>query len=121
MTWPINYGAPYGGALPTVQVDSLSITRAFVGDTVVVFGSGFSPGTQVFLNPGNILIGTSLPTVTDEITVTIPFGIPNIRHVITVNNDTSSDTISIFVIRDVSFSSPTGQTIDVLSGELNST
>lgn len=119
MTWPVIPGAPHGGPLPSVVIDGLSSIKAYAGDQVVISGSGFTPGTQIYLNPGNILIGTSMPTITDEITVTIPYGLANQRYVMTVTNGAYSQTTNIYVVRDIEFSTNAGQVIDIIIGELS--
>lgn len=119
MTWAVIPGAPHGGPLPSVQIDSISPRQVVEGDTITILGSGFSPGTTIVLNPGNILAGTSMPTVTDEITFKVPTNITNMRYVVTLRNDVSSAQASFFLIRDIAFSSATGQSLDVLISEMN--
>jgi hypothetical protein len=119
MTWYVELGGPHGGPLPTPVVTSLSVDRLFPGDTVVISGSGFTPGTTVTLNPGNIIVGVSMPTVTDEITVTLPFNLPNIKHTLTVSNGNEATPVDLFIVRDVTFTNASAQEVDVLIGELN--
>lgn len=119
MTWFVELGGPHGGPLPTPQVTSLSSDRLFPGDTLVISGSGFTPGTTVTLNPGNILLGLSMPTVTDEITVALPTNLPNLKHTVTVSNGNVANIVDLFIVRDIIFTNPLGQPLDVILGELN--
>jgi hypothetical protein len=120
VTWAIIPGTQHGGLPPQISVDPLTIYRGYEGDSITITGSGFTPGTQVILNPGNILAGTSMPTVTDEITFTIPVGIPNVMYSVSVNNGGSTATsTNLFVVKDITFTTSTGQAIDVLIGVLN--
>ncbi len=119
MTWYVELGGPHGGPLPTPEITSLSEDRVFSGDTIVISGSGFTPGTTVTLNPGSLLVAISTPTVTDEITVVLPTNLPNIKHTITLSNGNKSIPVDLFILRDVTFTNTTSNPVDVLIGELN--
>jgi hypothetical protein len=119
MTWYVTLGGHYGGNPETSQVAGLSSTSVELGASFTIYGSGFTPGTTVILSPGDVVVGESRPTVTDEITVTMPTNLPNIKHLLTVFNGTTSNYIEIFVTRAVTFTNASGQEIDVVIGGLN--
>jgi len=119
MTWYITPGSFYGGEPPTAQITELSADTVELGESFTIYGSGFLPGTTVTIQPGGVVIGTSSPVNTTEITATLPINLPNIKHIITVSNGTSSSATEIFVTRAVTFTNTSGQSLDVLLGELN--
>ena len=119
MTWYVTLGGHYGGPPPAPQIDDLSSYKVVIGESFTIYGSGFTPGTTVTLFPGDIVVGISSPTITNEIVVTLPSNLPNIKHLLTVSTDTGFNTVELQVARDVTFINPTNQAIDVIVAGLN--
>ncbi len=101
MTWAQTLGGPHGGVLPTPQVNDLPNQLLYAGDPLVITGTGFTPGTQVIAEPGGKLLGTSNPTDTTTINLTVPYNLPNVKHTLCVTNGNTSNKIDLFVVRDV--------------------
>jgi hypothetical protein len=95
----------------------LSVDKALPGTAVTIFGSNFTPGTQVILQPGGTVIGTSLPTVVDEITFTVPSTLANIKYSLFVDNGEESIPVEFSILRNVSIS--TTAEADILLGGFN--
>ena len=68
---------------------------------MVIDGINFFPDSQIFLDPGAVLVDTVSPINPLQATITIPFGLPNIKHKLYVNNGQDSNRVDIFVVRDV--------------------
>ena len=113
MTWAVIPGSPYGGLPPAPQLDDLPTQLLYQGDPLTLTGTGFTPGTQVILDPGGQVIATSSPTDTTSITLTVPFGLPNVLHRLHVTNGGASNSIELFVLRDVTLSTAIGVTAEV--------
>jgi len=112
MTWAVIPGTPHGGIPPLPQIDSISVDSVFSGDTVVIDGVNFFPGTCVFLDPGMVLVSKASNINTTQITVTVPYGLPNIKHKLYVNNGQDSNKLDLFVKRDVTID-PVNTTEDI--------
>ena len=119
MTWAVTPGGPHGGPSPVPQVDDIVSHRLYPGDTLVLTGTGFTPGTQVVLNPGGKVIGVSSPLSTTSITLTLPFGLPNVKHQVTVSNGNQSNSVELFVLRDVTLAAAPNTIANVTLVEAN--
>lgn len=113
MSWAVIPGSPHGGPLPTPSVDGITPDRVEGGDSVVITGSNFTPGTEVVLVPGNIVVGKSLPTVTDEITITLPLVLSNVKYSLFADNGIESNRVDLFVLRDVTFTPSNNDEMDI--------
>ena len=119
MVWAQTLGGPHGGPSPTPQLVDLPIQQLYPGDLVVLTGIGFTPGSQVILEPGFKIVAISNPTITTTISFTLPFGLPNVKHKLYINNGNTSNSIDLFVIRDVLIETATSTVADVSLAEVN--
>ncbi|MHA2065629.1 MAG: hypothetical protein ACXABY_14735 [Candidatus Thorarchaeota archaeon] len=101
MTWAVIPGSPHGGLPPAPVIDSISVDEVVSGDTVVIDGLNFFPDSKVFLDPGARFVTTVSPANTTQVTITIPYGLPNIKHKLYISNDQDSNKVDIFVTRSV--------------------
>lgn len=119
MVWAQIIGGPHGGVSPTPQVDGLVGQLLYPGDTLVLTGSGITPGTQVVVEPGFRVIGISNPTSSTTISITIPFDLPNVKHKLYLSNGNQSNSIDLFVLRDVNVTAAPNTVANVTLVEAN--
>lgn len=101
MTWAVIPGSPHGGLPPAPQIDSISSYEVVSGDQIIIDGSNFFPNTGIYLDPGMVFLGTVSAINTTQATAKVPYGLPNIKHKLYVNNGQDSNKVDIFVTRDV--------------------
>jgi len=121
MVWSTLPGYPHGGPLPIPVITSTSLLYVAEGDALTITGTNFTPDTSAYLSPGNIYIGKNFPTVQTSMDVIIPTGIANRKYLLTVSNGNVSNSVELFVTRDVTISNPaaSGDLVDALLGEFN--
>jgi len=119
MTWAQILGGPHGGPLPTPVVDDLAVQTVQSGQTITITGTGFTPGSQIILEPGGIVIGEVSPVDPTTVEVTIPYGLPNVKHKLYISNGNDSNSIDLFVTRTVFIASAPGTIAAASIGEMN--
>lgn len=102
MTWAVTPGQPHGGPLPLPSIDALDTQHFYAGDTVTITGNGFTPNSQILLQPQNRVIGFTNPTTTTTVDVMLPYDLPNRKHTLSIYNGNLSNEVDLFIVRDVS-------------------
>lgn len=118
MVWAQTIGGPHGGPLPVPVVSDLVVQSVKSGDVITITGTGFTPGSQIILEPGSRLVGAVNPVDTTTANLTIPYGLPNIKHKLYVDNGNRSNGIDLFITRSVSITAKANTTSSIVLSEM---